>query len=374
MEPQTIDTDNSQKESNHDQSISDSQIVYVLYDDDGLLSHSLKDPELPTFGSSGNSSEMHLPHSAKPPQLSDIGNSESLQVHLDAGYTLHGMSSFVSLPTAPDKTLSTVTVTHISQPSHDNADIDDISMSEESDSVPSEEMQNVSQLALQKVGTNYHLDMQKSTLRVLSEEDDPNAIQNTVQLTGIGVQKLRSNSIEAGISDSDDYQITPQQTISDNDLNEKCNEIRRGFRNNYIQFKWQKLMRNHLFYARFPTCILALFLLFLSVTYCIGQTCETQLDLITPCEPKTREEIWAHSAEVQLRNHKNKTDFGRESQYGFNDDACWSTKSSEINDHILWSTTKYKYAWVNKPMNIKTVLFGLVSLYCLIIILYGVVA
>eukprot|EP01083_Nonionella_stella_P183840 665390_1 len=396
MEPQTIDTENPQKESDHDQSISDCQIVYdddgllsnsledpelsdgthgnADIDDDGLLSNSLKDPELPTFGSSGNSSEMPLPHSAKPPQLSDIGNSESLQVHLDAGYTLHGMSSFVSLPTAPDKTLSTVTVTHISQPSHDNADIDDISMSEESDSVPSEEMQNVSQLALQKVGTNYHLDMQKSTLRVLSEEDDPNATQNTVQLTGIAVRKLRSNSIDAGISDSDDYQITPQQTIIDNDINEKCNEIRRGFRNNYIQFKWQKLMRNKFFYARLPTCILALFLLFLSVTYCIGQTCETQLDLITHCDPKTREEIWQHSAEVQLTNHKNKTDISRESQYGLNDDACWSTKSSEINEHTLWSTTKYTYDWVDNPMNIKTVLFGLISLYCLIVILYMIVA
>eukprot|EP01083_Nonionella_stella_P243133 847501_1 len=121
-------------------------------------------------------------------------------------------------------------------------------MSVESDSVPSEDMLSVSQLALQKVGTNYHLDMQKSTLRVSGEEDHSNTIQNTVQLTGIGVRKLRRNSIDAGISDSDDYQITPQQTIIDNDINEKCNEIRRGFRNNYIQFKWQKLMRNHLFY------------------------------------------------------------------------------------------------------------------------------
>eukprot|EP01083_Nonionella_stella_P183841 665396_1 len=308
MEPQTIDTENPQKESDHDQSISDCQIVY---DDDGLLSNSLKDPEL------------------------------------------------------SDGLLSN---------SHGNADIDDMSMSEESDSVPSEEMQNVSQLALQKVGTNYHLDMQKSTLRVLSEEDDPNATQNTVQLTGIAVRKLRSNSIDAGISDSDDYQITPQQTIIDNDINEKCNEIRRGFRNNYIQFKWQKLMRNKFFYARLPTCILALFLLFLSVTYCIGQTCETQLDLITHCDPKTREEIWQHSAEVQLTNHKNKTDISRESQYGLNDDACWSTKSSEINEHTLWSTTKYTYKWVDKPMNIKTVLFGLISLYCLLVILYMIVA
>eukprot|EP01083_Nonionella_stella_P274052 930086_1 len=285
MEPQTIDTDNSQKESNHDQSISDCQ---------------------------------------------------------------EGTES----------------------------DSEDMDMSLESLSLDGEnDMHNVSKLALQKVETNYDLDMRKSTLRALSEEDDPNATQNTVQLTGIGVRTFRSNSVDAGMSDDlDDYQITPQQTISDNDLNEKCNEIRRGFTNEYIQFKWQKLMRNHLFYARFPTCILALFLLFLSVTYCIGQTCETQLDLITHCEPKTREDIWQHSAEVQLTNHKNKTDIARESQYGWNDDACWSTKSSEINEHTLWSTTKYTYEWVDNPMNIKTVLFGLISLYCLIVILYMIVA
>eukprot|EP01084_Bolivina_argentea_P316793 549200_1 len=39
--------------------------------------------------------------------------------------------------------------------------------------------------------------------------------------------------------------------------------------------------------------------------------------------------------------------------------------------HTLWRTSKYKYEWVEQPLNVKTVLFGLISLYCLVIILYG---
>eukprot|EP01083_Nonionella_stella_P160074 522932_1 len=345
MEPQTIDIDNPEE------SISGCQIVFA--------------------------SSAPVPLSSKPPsqlsikprlKLGDNSTNNPLQVHLNSGYALHGLSSFVHLDL--DNTTSAVTITHIPHQSNANADNEpiELSMSEESNSVPSEDMQYISRPGLQNVATEYKNDMIRTSniVNVISEEV-------TVQLTEINLRKLRSNSVDVeGSDDSDDYQIKDQPAEIDTDLNEKCNEIRRGFTNSYIQFKWQKLIGNHLFYARIPTCILALLLLILSAAYCIGQTCETQLDLITKCEPKTREEIWQHSGDVQLRNSQNKTERTRESQYGWTDEACWSTKSSEINMHTLWRTSKYKYEWVEQPLNVKTVLFGLISLYCLVIILYGV--
>eukprot|EP01083_Nonionella_stella_P164371 543749_1 len=293
--------------------------------------------------------------SSNPKHNSDI----SLQSDDALQNTLHGMSSLISIQ-------SDVTITHIPQ---DEVDEDDEhvesleSDNSESDSVSSGAMHNAnaSHQVLQKIETHYPIDIDvtESTLRVNSS------------------RRLPSTSVETQAqlqeSDSDDYTLRRQHTMSDRDLNEKCNEIRNGFTHNYIQFKWRKLIQNRLFYNRIPTCIVAMLLLFVSVTYCIGQTCHTQLDLVTKCPiRKTREQIWKHSGEVQLRKYQSKTQITRETQWGWSDDACYTTKRSEINTYALWHSNKYKYEWVDNPFNTKTILFALTSIYCVVIIAYGV--
>lgn len=72
--------------------------------------------------------------------------------------------------------------------------------------------------------------------------------------------------------------------------------------------KWFKFFTNFLFYIRVLILILTIFLTLLSLSYCIAQSLEPKLDLITECpEPKTREEIWQHSYESTFKYPPNQT-------------------------------------------------------------------
>eukprot|EP01083_Nonionella_stella_P094719 265838_1 len=210
-----------------------------------------------------------------------------------------------------------------------------------------------------------------SSIPMSSSDDSDNETLDYVTLNDITRAKSITAIVEFESSDSDDYH-SHNQYNDDNDLKEKCAAIRQDIAENYIKFKWKKLFTNRLFCSRISTSILAILLLGVSTAYCIGQTCRTELDLITPCnEPKTRKEIWEHSAEISLKS----ADPGAmtpETYYGWTDDSCWTTKRSEINERTLWYSNKYTYQWVQQPINVKMVLFALTSLYCALIIAYTV--
>ena len=132
------------------------------------------------------------------------------------------------------------------------------------------------------------------------------------------------------------------------------------------QNTWHEYFTNFLFWIRILVVILSIFLFGLSLSYCIAQLLEAKLDLITQCEPKTREEIWRHSYESTLKYSTNNT-INEETQQGFTTDSCWTTKTFQVNSQQLWSTNTYNYEWIG-IINTKCILFGITALYCFIVI------
>ena len=118
---------------------------------------------------------------------------------------------------------------------------------------------------------------------------------------------------------------------------------------------------NQLLWFRLFLLILSSFLLCLSVAYCLSQRIQTKLDIVTMCpEPKSIEEIWAHSYQSFLANDMI---MDEESQQGITSDPCWSTHRIEINTETLWYSNKYVHEWKD-GVDGKSILFGAVSVYC----------
>eukprot|EP01083_Nonionella_stella_P047667 127571_1 len=128
--------------------------------------------------------------------------------------------------------------------------------------------------------------------------------------------------------------------------------------------------------VKFPFCmrifvlVLSMFLLVLSASYCMGQLLVVKLNLITNCpEPKTSHDIWQHSYQTYEENDRV---MSAESQFGETDDACWTTRKIEINIDRIWQYNKYVPQWKTN-INAQCVLFGLLSVFLMLIILFTVI-
>ena len=131
-----------------------------------------------------------------------------------------------------------------------------------------------------------------------------------------------------------------------------------------------RLCTNLAFWVRISILVLCAFLLLLSLSYSIAQIAEVKLKLITKCaSPKTREEIWLHSFEAT--NNARHPELTRETQYGFTDEPCWTTKNFEMNTDSLWYSNHYVVEF-KSSVNARFTLFALIALYCLLVIMYGV--
>merc|ERR1711951_50161 len=87
----------------------------------------------------------------------------------------------------------------------------------------------------------------------------------------------------------------------------------------------------------------------------------TKMVIVTPCpEPKTLEEIWAHSFEASLQNGE--VQITEESQFGWSDEPCWQTKRLDIDTDKLWWRNSFRGEWRGN-INAKCILFGFLSFY-----------
>eukprot|EP01083_Nonionella_stella_P052304 138820_1 len=167
------------------------------------------------------------------------------------------------------------------------------------------------------------------------------------------------------------YKLAPCQTPVDTPITP--NQANTIDNTEYMPHKWTKLFTSFSFLSRIVLFLFSLFVLALSICYCIAQLVSVELDLITQCpERKTLEQIWAHSYNASVKNNGKLDALADEYQYGLTSDECWSTKSIQINTGRLWYSNYYAHKWHNK-INWKCVLFGLISLYCLCIIIFNIV-
>eukprot|EP01083_Nonionella_stella_P016728 46723_1 len=156
------------------------------------------------------------------------------------------------------------------------------------------------------------------------------------------------------------------QDVDDDDGRKINTNFREYTHHNGVQQEWSKFP----FCLRIFILLLTVFLLLLSTSYCVGQLLGVKLNIITECsEPKTPKQIWEHSYETYL---KNGGIMDVESQFGQTNDACWSTKTIEINTDTIWLYNKYTPHWKGE-VNAQCVLFGLLSLFLIAVILYIVI-
>eukprot|EP01083_Nonionella_stella_P043973 118605_1 len=218
----------------------------------------------------------------------------------------------------------------------------------------------VSTIALQHIDTEYDL-QRASTVRNGDIIATKPPVPTTIKTTSIGH------------SESEDDYHTTNEIASQLQLDQQCAAIRKDMNTNYIKYKWRKLITKPLLCSRVLALILTIILLIVSLTYCVAQLCEVELDLLIECPPpvKTREQIWAHYEERSLQS-STPGKLTSETQHGLAKDNCWSTKSFDLNIDVLFYSNNYKHQWKENMMDAKMILFGFISMYCVVIMIYNI--
>eukprot|EP01084_Bolivina_argentea_P022669 42136_1 len=132
-----------------------------------------------------------------------------------------------------------------------------------------------------------------------------------------------------------------------------------------------KLIQNKLFWSRICSLFLTLLLCLLSFSYCWAQILNVKLKIVSVCDdPPSREQIWKHSFEYSVEHSPNQ--LTSETQYGLNADQCWTTNRVQINTDNIWNKNYYTLS-PNHPINSQMFMFGLISVYCTIIIIFNII-
>ena len=136
------------------------------------------------------------------------------------------------------------------------------------------------------------------------------------------------------------------------------------------QNRYCRLLKNQMFWSRILTLLFSVILLALSTAYCIASQSTVKLELLKECDPKTSEKIWDHSYE-SAEFIDGQPVLSAESQFGLNDDSCWTTKSLSVNTDQLWYSNNYEHHW-KRPLDVdyRFVLFVVLTMYTLIVTLY----
>eukprot|EP01084_Bolivina_argentea_P075948 137632_1 len=193
-------------------------------------------------------------------------------------------------------------------------------------------------------------------------DDEPAPIPVAVEITKY--QSELSDDYEDDARNCNAVSITNNLTKLQNDL----------VHQSYKQNKWRNLFLNSLLYGRFGIIILTLFLLIISLSYCVAQLYNTKLHLVQECDKKDIKEIWHNSYENSLINGE--VVMTAESQYGHTKEPCWysnignTTKNIDTNTEQLWYSNVYIPQRI-EFINIPCVLYGLLTFYCICIIFYN---
>eukprot|EP01083_Nonionella_stella_P016088 44970_1 len=139
----------------------------------------------------------------------------------------------------------------------------------------------------------------------------------------------------------------------------------------HIQFKWYKFCTTSEFLGRILLLVLSFILLILSTAYCMGQWYDSTLKLITHCDGKDITDIYEHSYHSGLQDN-GEVKLNHSSQWGWTNEPCWTTKTRETNTNDLWYSNVYSAYVVEHPVNVQSIAFGLISVYCLCIIVYNI--
>eukprot|EP01083_Nonionella_stella_P076407 208187_1 len=139
-----------------------------------------------------------------------------------------------------------------------------------------------------------------------------------------------------------------------------------------IDFKCHKFLLHTEIIGRLLLLILNVLLLVLSALYCMGQRYESTLDLVTRCEGRTIEQIRQHSYELGVMEN-GEVQMSPASHWGATGetDPCWTTHKLSTDTEKLWYSNLYTADLVDEPINFESVAFGLLTVYCVVLIIYN---
>eukprot|EP01083_Nonionella_stella_P117478 350179_1 len=139
----------------------------------------------------------------------------------------------------------------------------------------------------------------------------------------------------------------------------------------HIRFKCAAFLVHAEILGRILLLILNVLLLMLSAAYCMGQLYGSTLDLVKECDGQAIEDIWEHSYEAGLMDN-GEVKLTIASQWGITSEPCWTTKKLDTNTDPLWYSNVYVDQPVDQPVNMPLIGFGLLTLYCLYIMVYNI--
>eukprot|EP01084_Bolivina_argentea_P001941 3589_1 len=116
------------------------------------------------------------------------------------------------------------------------------------------------------------------------------------------------------------------------------------------------LLKGELLYPRILIIFATVFMLLLSMSYTIGQILSLELSNFW-CPQRTAEDILKHSIDIN--------------ENGGDNSGCWTSKSFQVDNRLLWSTSSYGYSRVTDGVSyFKFSLFLLISVVFLIVIIF----
>eukprot|EP01084_Bolivina_argentea_P242428 406689_1 len=212
-------------------------------------------------------------------------------------------------------------------------------------------------------------------------DDQTNIQQSTTKETSVEVQEYQENSHNVASPTTIKTKLptsTVATVVTNTDSDSGCDATPNPLTTNTnITYsdnnKYLKLFLNKLFCVRILILLLSILLLILSVSYCIAQFINVELDLIVVCpQRKTKEQIWKHHYANSING-----EISVESQYGWStsNDKCWTTRpvSLFVDEDNLWNKNNYTVKPNNKKANVVSVIFAFIALYALAIIVYNIV-
>ena len=124
--------------------------------------------------------------------------------------------------------------------------------------------------------------------------------------------------------------------------------------------------------ARIFTLGMNIVLLMLSVAYCIARLSSARLKVVRECVPMDAQDIYQHSYLSGL-NENGSVSINEESQWGWTNDPCITTKTYQDNVDHIWYSNVYVHEWSDR-VDYAAVLFGLLGLYSFGILVYNLVS
>ena len=137
----------------------------------------------------------------------------------------------------------------------------------------------------------------------------------------------------------------------------------------HYQEKLRSFWCSKLVWIRILIFSLSALLIVLSLSFAVAQMLTVELDIVTRCDGDTKNQtqIFEHSLAAGTAPN-GEVLVTEQSQYGWSEEACWTTHQIEVNTDLLWKRNRYITS--TQSVNIYSVFFSILTLYAVAVSVY----